>query len=208
MSKKVYFAPHIQDGDSIAFPYQGFNIVARVERDDDMTPEEKCGGDNSYSAMKLNQYRRGDWWFCGVVVNVYQDGVRLTQDYRHALWGIEANFNQRSNLYLREVAENLAFEAVKEARDARRSKPDVTPPRVNLNGTSKDSLMEGYGRALEALRHAQAALAQTAPHGRDWQTLPDRGAFPRAQAQHVERLVALGKIIGELEALGEAVIDQ
>lgn len=45
-------------------------------------------------------------------------------------------------------------------------------PVVNLNGTSRESLVEDHRKALDALKVAFDALSDIAPHGRDYQTTP------------------------------------
>ena len=58
-----------------------------------------------------------DWFYCGISVVVFYEGVPITEEYDHALWGIECNYPQRSsryhpNQYLNEVARELSGEAV------------------------------------------------------------------------------------------------
>jgi len=51
--------------------------------------------------------------------------------------------------------------------------PDTSPLnlRVNLNGTSRESLCDQFIRIDRACRKVDAALAEATPHGRDYQTV-------------------------------------
>jgi hypothetical protein len=73
-------------------------------------------------------------------------------------------------------------------------------PQVNMNGTSRADLLAGYMAAHSAVDAALNAVANAAPHGRDYQTLAD-GAWRRANSAHINRCVALNDIRGELEAI-------
>jgi hypothetical protein len=80
-------------------------------------------------------------------------------------------------------------------------------PTVHLNGTSKQSLLDGYIHALEALRAAQDALAACGPNPRDYYL---QGAMAGVQAakEHAARYVTLTALIREIEAIAEKVSDQ
>jgi len=77
-------------------------------------------------------------------------------------------------------------------------------PYVNLNGTAREALVEGYCKAAEALHEALDALHAVAPHGRDYQTAPC-GRFRLAEAEHAARVNALSAVYEDLQALAEAV---
>jgi hypothetical protein len=81
------------------------------------------------------------------------------------------------------------------------------PPIVNLNGTSRDELVEQRMVLLVALREAQRALANAIPNGRDWQTCRDSGAFARACAEHDQRRAALRELDAAVELELEAVLN-
>jgi|TARA_R110000765_G_scaffold351331_1_gene441317 hypothetical protein len=70
-------------------------------------------------------------------------------------------------------------------------------PIVNLNGTSKDALMEQVGDARSAIDDALKALALATPHGRDYQTASE-GAYALAAAQHRDRVAALTVVSDDL----------
>lgn len=76
----------------------------------------------------------------------------------------------------------------------------LVPPRLNLNGTSKQELLTQYRNALHALYAADMALAGMSPHSRDYQTLPD-GQFDIAAKQHRARQGMLSGVMLEVSVL-------
>lgn len=78
-------------------------------------------------------------------------------------------------------------------------------PKININGTSADQLLAAYESALSALQAAEAALAECAPHGRDF---PNLAELPAARAQHLTRQLALAAVRKGLAAEYEAVQTQ
>ena len=83
----------------------------------------------------------------------------------------------------------------------------LTVPLVNLNGTSKQALLEGYQEAWEKLDEAFVAMQKIEPHGRDYQTTTAI-VFERAKAQHIMRLQMLTAVQREIEMLMEEVDKQ
>ena len=81
----------------------------------------------------------------------------------------------------------------------------MTPPTIHLNGTSRESLLEGYNDAFHALHKAREALQDSAPNVRDYYVNPDAGAFARALTEHDARLEKLTAIMGEMTALADAI---
>jgi hypothetical protein len=142
--KKPEFKKYVCDGDGISWMVDGFDIVARVERDDDASSPDKRQdgfwpsldpenpgyiGPRSRKTLAKHMKRahqimeawdKDEWWYVGVCVNVSFDDVKLTGKYDHALWGIEANYPVRGkrnpNAYLGEVARDLAVDALAAAR--------------------------------------------------------------------------------------------
>lgn len=55
-----------------------------------------------------------EWTWCGVAVTVSKNGVDLTGEYDHALWGIECNASD--NGHLAEIAEELVGDALDAAK--------------------------------------------------------------------------------------------
>ena len=76
----------------------------------------------------------------------------------------------------------------------------VSLPTVHLNGTSRDTLLEGYIAALDALRLAMEALQAAAPHARDYYVQAG-DTFYMAQNQHFTRLARLRETLDELNTL-------
>lgn len=143
---KSDFADFVCEGDSITAEFEGFTLRATVERDDTLdSPEERDEGfwpsldPNSagYIGPKskralarhtaraqavLDAWKADEWFYCGVYVTVWMADVPLTGRYSNALWGIECNYPERRprtrrNSYLRTVANELAAEALAEARN-------------------------------------------------------------------------------------------
>ena len=83
----------------------------------------------------------------------------------------------------------------------------MTFPTVHLNGTSAETLIEGYCNARTAVMAAQDALAQIEFNARDYYVKgPD--AYPAARKEHTARLAALAKIADELLQIAMDVQDQ
>lgn len=83
----------------------------------------------------------------------------------------------------------------------------MTPPTVHLNGTSSEELLSQLHEARGAVRKAIGSLQESSPHGRDYY-LQDRDAWHRASAEHLSRLGRLESVLGEIDALHEAVQSQ
>lgn len=77
-------------------------------------------------------------------------------------------------------------------------------PTIHLNGTSRDELLRGYVNALDALREAEIAVAQTIPHGRDFHVQGDM-ALERAHREHIDRMRKLRGVFSDLSAIAETV---
>jgi hypothetical protein len=80
----------------------------------------------------------------------------------------------------------------------------LTLPTVHLNGTSRDTLLEGYIAALDALRLATEALQASAPNARDYYVQAG-DTFCMAQNQHFVRLARLRETLDEMNTLAEHV---
>lgn len=79
-------------------------------------------------------------------------------------------------------------------------------PTIHLNGTSAETLAEGYETAASALRKALECLQDVAPNGRDYYSQGD-AAFARARGEHEARLVALRSVMSDLLSLHEHAQD-
>lgn len=79
-------------------------------------------------------------------------------------------------------------------------------PTIHLNGTSADELLKNYRAAYNAILNAQAALQQTAPHGRDYY-VQSGDSIAVAISQHVSRVQRLETVRREIEELAIHVSD-
>lgn len=88
------------------------------------------------------------------------------------------------------------------------SRTHLTVPTVHLNGTSKESLLEGYETAYRALNECLDVVHKaTVPNGRDYYTQGD-SAFYKAADEHGARIQKLREVQDDLLALFEAVQEQ
>lgn len=98
-------------GDSITWKAEGFDLTATLEQDHDTKPTDyEC-----YDEADIQRWRNDDWLYVGVVVSVSLNGVELS-NHAASLWGVDCNFNDTSNAYLAEVAQELEAEALDTAR--------------------------------------------------------------------------------------------
>lgn len=75
-------------------------------------------------------------------------------------------------------------------------------PIVRINGSGRDNLVNDYANAKVALDDAIRALAQTAPHPRDYY---DQAVFRAAVQQHQERMHQLRQIFADIETIQHTV---
>lgn len=83
----------------------------------------------------------------------------------------------------------------------------MTLPTIHLNGTSKQSLIDGYCDAYDALNNAYEVLKQTAPNGRDFYPQGPE-AFKAADNEHMARLRKIDEVLKELQTLSMAIDEQ
>lgn len=142
--KKPEFNRYVCDEDCISWTKNGFDIIARIERDDcnDASDERDCAfwpsldpkdagyiGPKSRATLERHMkraketmmaWKNDEWWYVGVCVTVSFDDVELVHKYDHAVWGIEANYptNRKGNpnAYLTVVARELADDALDAAK--------------------------------------------------------------------------------------------
>jgi len=137
------FDKYTCDGDSITCTVDGFDCTAFIHHDDDSNaPDERQDGfwpsldpkDAGYigegktaaqlTAAKrkashvMNAWKKDDWWYVGVCVTVSKNGIQLTGDFDHSVWGVECNYPYSGNGYLRELANENLSEALDAARAA------------------------------------------------------------------------------------------
>lgn len=73
---------------------------------------------------------------------------------------------------------------------------DIVIPLVNLNGTSREALVQQQIKVLGCLTALSVALGEASPHGRDYQ--PDPSRFPEAVNQHAARVRDVNRMIDEV----------
>ncbi|MEO0467914.1 MAG: hypothetical protein AAF216_15350 [Pseudomonadota bacterium] len=147
------FSDFVCEGDCITCEAQGFEIIARIVRDDcpDAPDQRQHGfwpslykdsagfigaGPNHRERFAKAQeqaeaimqaWRDDEWFYCGIVLSVAREGIVL-DDQASSLWGIEANYPESDNAYLTEVAQELLPEALDAGRAAiQRLCPLLTP---------------------------------------------------------------------------------
>lgn len=105
------FDTYACQGDTISWAAEGFDLEARLEYDTDSNPEDvEC-----YSPEDVQRWKNDEWFYVGVVLSVSRNGVKLLK-HAASVWGVECNFNNTSNTYLAEVAQELQSEAIANAR--------------------------------------------------------------------------------------------
>ncbi len=77
-------------------------------------------------------------------------------------------------------------------------------PTIHLNGTSKQSLIEGYCKARSAVVVASDALRECYPNGRDYYP-QGVGALKVATNEHSARITKMSEVLDELTALIDAI---
>jgi hypothetical protein len=82
--------------------------------DDGMKAREKAAHAARADFERLKAWCDDEWSYVGVAVTVSRNGIQLTGNYDHALWGIESD----SAVHLTETAEEYAQEALAAAREA------------------------------------------------------------------------------------------
>lgn len=104
-----------EDGRSRRY-YDFAGAVETAKRDgwggDGATPGERAADAAEKDFARLRAWCDDEWEYVGVVLTVEREGVRLTDDYGAALWGIESDAGD----YLREVANQLLGDALDAAR--------------------------------------------------------------------------------------------
>lgn len=140
-------------GDTIEAPVMlgafrtGLRLVATIYQDDCTDAPDKrqdgfwpsldpndCGYIGPKSAATLRKHmahaqevmrawRADEWTYVGVDVRAWFDDIPLTDEYAHAVWGVEMNYPammkrkrlHNPNTYLRDLANESAYECAREA---------------------------------------------------------------------------------------------
>jgi hypothetical protein len=85
--------------------------------------------------------------------------------------------------------------------------PVITPPVVNLNGSSKGALLDQNVDVIVQLRATKKAMQAAFPHGRDFQTSTS-DCLKAAAFQAKNRMDIIDRLIADYEALAEAIANQ
>jgi len=105
------FAKYACIGDSITWQFEGFDITARIEFDDDTRPDQF----DCYSEDEVKRWMNDEWFYCGVVLSVSKNGI-LIDEHAASLWGVDCNFSDTANAHLSELAQEMEYEAVEYAK--------------------------------------------------------------------------------------------
>jgi hypothetical protein len=143
MSFSERFDSFACEGDTIGCEVDGFTFTARIVADDcPDAPDQRqdgfwpslykdapgfIGPGNSFrqrfaeaqatAEAVMEAWRKGDWFYCGIVLSVERDGIEL-DDHAASLWGVECNYPGADNSYLSTVANELLPEALDAGRAA------------------------------------------------------------------------------------------
>lgn len=82
---------------------------------------------------------------------------------------------------------------------------NITPPNVNINGTSQDDLVKQVSDVANALRSLKEAMLKATPHGRDYY---DPEMARKARNEHSERLKAILEMESAYTQLAIDIFDQ
>jgi hypothetical protein len=136
------FPSYVCPGDSITCEAGPFTVLAQVVPDDCLdAPDQRQDGfwpslyidapgfigpgsnhrqrfaeAQAKAEAVMESWRKGGWFYCGIVLSVSLDGVVLAS-HAASRWGIEANYPGADNSYLTEVTNELLPEAVAIARE-------------------------------------------------------------------------------------------
>jgi hypothetical protein len=137
------FGSFVCAGDTITCEVDGFTVMAAIVLDDcpDAPDKRQEGfwpslyindpgfigpGPNHRERLAkaktaadaiMEAWRKGDWFYCGIVLSVSLEGIELARRAA-SLWGVEANYPGSDNAYLTEVADGLLSEALNTACEA------------------------------------------------------------------------------------------
>lgn len=106
------FDNYVCPGDRITCEVDGFHCVATLHYDEDTKADDYYEGLDPV----LVAWERDEWQYFGVAVTVWREGVKLTGEFDHALWGIEGNMPGDDHSYFRDVANEYLPEAIAHAR--------------------------------------------------------------------------------------------
>ena len=137
------FGFFVSTGDTIETTVDGFTLTARIEIDECLDPpdqhqdgfwpslykdapgfigpgnnfRERFAKAQAHAEMIMEEWRKGAWFYGGVVLSVSLKGIML-DDHAASLWGVEVNHPDTDDTYLQSVANELADEALPRGRAA------------------------------------------------------------------------------------------
>jgi len=79
-------------------------------------------------------------------------------------------------------------------------------PQINLNGTSKEQLLQQQMIVMAGFRELLSAMSDAMPHGRDYQFRPSE--YPLARDAWLERMKAIQAIEAEIFDHAMAISDE
>ena len=99
-------------GDTRAVDVGPFTIRAVIEHDSDTKPTDF----DCYDEEQIAAWRRDDWHFVGLVLQVYAGDIQLDR-CAASLWGIDCNLGV--NTHITDIANELLPEALDTAQEVR-----------------------------------------------------------------------------------------
>ena len=143
MTFTQHFNTYACEGDTISCEAEGFTVTARIVADDcPDAPDQRqdgfwpslykdapgfIGPGNGFrqrfaeaqakAEAVMEAWRKGEWFYCGIVLSVERDGVEL-DSHAASFWGVECNYPGTDNSYLTRVANELLPEALDAGRAA------------------------------------------------------------------------------------------
>lgn len=83
----------------------------------------------------------------------------------------------------------------------------VQAPQINMNGSSKESLMTQVLAAADACHNLLSVLAEMRPHGRDYQTAPE-GSYTKAREEAQQRELKVQSVYDDLNTIYQQLLMQ
>ena len=121
------FSRYVCIGDSVSIEVDGFEVVARIENDEDSRIDDDdhhcadqnvTGCDDEQFARLLKARRawnNDEWCYCGIALSVRRSGVTL-DDHAASRYRVEMNYPGRNNGYLSVCADEMLDEAIERGR--------------------------------------------------------------------------------------------
>lgn len=122
------FDKFVCDGSSITCTVDGIEFRAEVVTDSDFGIDDDdihntdrsvtgCSEEQHKKLMAAREaWKRDEWFYCGIVISARHVKTDTYWDHLDSLWGIEANYPESDNSYLKDVANEMLPGAVKKVR--------------------------------------------------------------------------------------------